>query len=186
MRVKDMPRNQQKAVFAKKTDDGYMGALEGAEKYQRRRDYLIRKNELAETYEDKIFHAYNNPKLTHRQRMARIAKIKSEAEKKLSKVKAKEESQTIVGEMREENWRRFKKQYSIKEVPINKKSTWKQIKAKHKKADPQADYDKDGVKNAKDCRPLDKKKHFVGAFAVGVGASFVGSKLAKSREKKND
>lgn len=250
-----MPRSQQKAVFAKMTDDKYLSTLEGAEKYQRKRDYLIRKNELADTYEDKIFRAYNDPKLTHRQRMAKISKLKAEAAEKLAKSQKKETSETIVGEIRDENWNRFKKQYNIKEVPVNKDGkaisfergniaraekeviarkiakkgkaispqavasevvkkggrssdrkavmvehkrqlkkvgltdknlTWEEVKAKQKSANPNADYDLDGTKNVKDCKPLDKKKHLLGAFALGVGASFVGSKLARSREKKRE
>tara|TARA_Y100000310_G_scaffold277672_1_gene295598 strand:+ start:4820 stop:5452 length:633 start_codon:yes stop_codon:yes gene_type:complete len=36
------------------------------------------------------------------------------------------------------------------------------------------DFDKDGVPNAKDCRPLDPNRHFVGAIARGVGRGVVG------------
>lgn len=117
--VKSMPRQQQKAVFAKMTDDGYLKVLEGAEKYKQRRSYLLKKKELSETYEDKIFNIYNSKKLTHRQKMTRIAGLKKDAKKKLDKYQA-ETSGSIVGEIRAENWERFKKGYYIEEVPVKK------------------------------------------------------------------
>lgn len=120
MKVKDMPRSQQKAVFAKMTDDGYLATLEGAEKHRQRRDYLLKKKDLSETYEDRIFNIYNNSKLTHRQKMVRIANLKKDARKKLDKYQA-ESSGSIAGEIREENWDRFRKKYSIEEVPVKEK-----------------------------------------------------------------
>lgn len=226
-----MPRRQQKAVFAKMTDDGYLAALEGAEKYKQRRAYLLKKKELSETYEDKIFQIYNNPQLTHRQKMARIANIKKEATKKLQKYQA-EESHSIVAEMREENVRRFNKEYDIREVPVSgekyivslklpsvgdfkgewvegkpmtkkqaeafvksrkklgwqtkiavkypdKDTSWKQLKKKHPGANPNADYDKDGVKNKEDCRPMDKKKQDVtGKLVKATGKAIVATEKA--------
>ncbi len=117
--VKNMPRRQQKAVFAKMTDDGYLATLEGAEKYRQRRSYLLKKKELSETYEDKIFNIYNSKRLTHRQKMARIANLKKDASKKLKKHQ-EETSGSIVGDIRSENWERFRKKYNIEEVPVKR------------------------------------------------------------------
>lgn len=124
MRVKDMGRQQQKAVFAHMTDDRYLATLQGAEKYRARRDYLLKKKELSETYEDKIFDIYNNQKLTHRQKMARISQLKKTAASKLNKYQS-EHAGSIVGEIRQENLRRFKKDYDIKEVEVNAPKNYK-------------------------------------------------------------
>jgi len=113
-----MPRNQQKAVFANMTDDRYLATLEGAEKHRQRRDYLLKRNDLAETYEDKIVQVYNSSKLTHRQKMAKIAGLKKEAKKKLDAYQ-EGQSGSIAGEIRADNLRKFNKQYSIEEVPVN-------------------------------------------------------------------
>ncbi len=241
------------------TDDRYLATLQGAEKYRQRRSYLLKKKELSETYEDKIFQIYSNPKLTHRQKMARIATIKKEATKKLHKAQA-EEAGSIVGEIRAENLRRFRKKYDIKEVAIDKNGnpvrqeviaigetkfrlpplskpelrekavfervimTTSDYKTLQKQGFPREtaiskvmeskgikpakgrkwfdvrnltpdlkkrlpkvfrkDSDKDGVVDAKDCKPFDKKKQDLGAIALGVGASFVGSKLSRATERK--
>lgn len=110
MRVKDMPRRQQKAVFAHKKDPSasYLTRLEGAEGYQRRRNYLIKKQGLAEETEDKIFNVYNRKDLTHRQKMAKIAQIKKEAEKDLKKLKA-EGNVSIVRDIKEIRQRKYNK-----------------------------------------------------------------------------
>ena len=105
--VKNMPRKQQKAVFARMGKDKYLDRLEGAEKYHRRRQYLIQRKDLEENTEDKIFQVMNNKTLTHRQKMAKIAEIKNKARKQLSGHKSAEESQTIVGEIREDQKKRF-------------------------------------------------------------------------------
>ena len=105
--VKNMPRKQQKAVFARMGKDKYLDRLEGAEKYHRRRQYLIQRKDLEENTEDKIFQVMNNKALTHRQKMVKIAEIKKAAAKKLSGHKATEESQTIVSEIREGQKKRF-------------------------------------------------------------------------------
>lgn len=299
MRVKDMPRSQQKAVFAKMTGDGYSQRLESAEKYHRRTDLLRKKHDLAEETEDRIMDVWSDKKLTYRQKMSKIGKIKKVAAGKLAAHEKAEAAPTIVGKMREEKWKRFKKQAhltSITEVPeghdrsvfdatiaarkmrsdalfshegllltqaeyveglknrgrklpkgstatvmpsgmrkrvfdshvfhakpkkssyikVNgllikqsvykkalrrnarvryphmygeekKKSslTYRQLKKKGYKLNPKSDSDKDGVPNAKDCRPLDKKKQHVGAVALAVGASYIGSKLAQRRKKRN-
>jgi hypothetical protein len=46
---------------------------------------------------------------------------------------------------------------SIKGIP-NKDLKWGEVKAKFPKMNPKGDFDKDGRKNKKDCRPLNKKK----------------------------
>ena len=129
VRVKDMPRSQQKAVFARMTDDSYLKTLEGAEKFRARRDYLLKKKDLSETYEDKIFDIYNNKRLTHRQKMARIASLKKEANKKLDGYKDSQ-TESVAAEIREDSQRKFNKQYDIVEKPVKiqaKKRTLKQI-----------------------------------------------------------
>lgn len=83
MRVKDMPRDQQKAVFANMGTGSNSSVLEGTAPYEAKRRYLLDKADLEETTEDKIFTIMNNPKLTHRQKMDRIADIKENAAKKL-------------------------------------------------------------------------------------------------------
>jgi hypothetical protein len=110
MRVKDMPRRQQKAVFAKNKDpsSGYLTRLEGAEGYQRRRNYLIKKQNLSEETEDKIFNVYNDRTLTHRQKMARIAEIKKDAQQDLTKLKA-EDSTSIVKDIKQIRQRKYDK-----------------------------------------------------------------------------
>ena len=115
-----MPRSQQKAVFAKMTGDGYSQRLESAEKYHRRADFLRKKHDLAEETEDKIMDVWADKKLTYRQKMGKITKIRSEAGRKLITHEIAETAPTIVGKMREEKWKRFKKQAhltSITEVP---------------------------------------------------------------------
>ena len=42
------------------------------------------------------------------------------------------------------------------------------------------DFDKDGVPDVNDCEPKNAKKHGIGStFAIGAGASFVGSEVSK-------
>lgn len=108
-RVRDMPRNQQKAVFANLSDDGYLARLESAEMYHRKREYLIRKGDLAEDAEDKIVRVMDDRKLTHRQKMMKIAEIRKEATKKLHSIQKVQSAPTVTGEMRQENLKRFKK-----------------------------------------------------------------------------
>ena len=127
--VKNMPRKQQKAVFARMGKDKYLDRLEGAEKYHRRRQYLIQRKDLEENTEDKIFQVMNNKALTHRQKMAKIAEIKNKARKQLSGHKATEESQTIVGEIREGQKKRFAGQDEANRKKLLKDMELKPIKA---------------------------------------------------------
>lgn len=119
-RIKDMPRAQQKAVFAKMADNGYMRRLESAEKYHRRRDFLVKKHDLAEETEDRIAAVYTDKKLTYRQKMGKIGKIKAEAARKLVAHEKAETAPTVVGEIRKEKFKQFRKKAyltSITEVP---------------------------------------------------------------------
>lgn len=109
-KVKNMPRQQQKAVFAhiKDPDAGYLNRLEGAEKYQRRREFLMKKRGLEEDYEDKVFNAWNDKNLTYEQRKRKVAKLQEEARKKLAKAKGEESSPTITGQIKKERLRKYK------------------------------------------------------------------------------
>ena len=61
-----------------------------------------------------------------------------------------------------------------------KNMSYKQLKKSGLKINPNSDTDKDGFKNSKDCRPLDKKRHSIATtFAIGASASFVGSEISK-------
>lgn len=77
-----MPRRQQKAVFAKMGDGS---SLRGIESFAGRRKSLIKRKAIEETTEDRIFEVMQNKRLTHRQKLARIAEIKKAAAKKLDK-----------------------------------------------------------------------------------------------------
>jgi len=101
-------------MFAKKTDDGYLQRLDSAEKFQRRRRFLINKKEIGENTEDKIFDIMESGKLTHRQKMDRIAEVKKQAMKKVQAEKKKEGSVTHVEVVRQENIRKFNKEFNIK------------------------------------------------------------------------
>ena len=89
MKLKDASRDQQKAAFAHMKDsDGYLKTLESAEKASLRRSYILKKADLADDYEDKIYSVWNDKNLTHRQKLDRISKLKKEVSKKDSKLKS--------------------------------------------------------------------------------------------------
>ena len=60
---------------------------------------------------------------------------------------------------------------------ITKKQFTSNLKGKGKLRN---DFDKDGVPDINDCEPKNSKKHGIGTtFAIGAGASFVGSEVSK-------
>jgi len=120
LRVRDMPRRQQKAVFANMTDDGYLQRLQSAEAYSRKTDFFVKKKSLEEDTEHEIFKVWSDKRLTHRQKMSKIAKIKEKAKKKLQSLQA-EKRQSITGEIREIRARKFKEQAELEEVETRRK-----------------------------------------------------------------
>lgn len=77
-RVRDMPRNQQRAVFASMGDSSNTSTMQGM---QARRETLMKHNLSADTVQDKIDKIMQDRKLTHRQKMDRIAKLKQPVSK---------------------------------------------------------------------------------------------------------
>ena len=121
MKVKDMSRRQQKAVFANMTDDKYLRKLENAEDYRARMAYLKHKHDLAESAEDKLFDVWNNKKLTYRQKMTKVGEIKADAKKRLERYQKEERATGTVSKIRKENVRRFEKEYGIGKVGNKKR-----------------------------------------------------------------
>ena len=95
------------------TDDKYLRKLENAEDYKTRMDYLKRKHDLAENTEDRLFDVWNNKKLTYRQKMAKVSKIKADAKKRLERYQKTEKATGIVSKIRKENLKRFEEKYGV-------------------------------------------------------------------------
>ena len=112
MKVRDMSRKQQKAVFASMGDPSkqYLNRLESAEKFHRRRDFLIKKEVISEDTEDKIWRIMSRNDLTHTQKMHLVEKEKAKAREKLESAKGKELAPTTTGKIISERQERFQQQ----------------------------------------------------------------------------
>jgi len=73
IRVKDMPRNQQRAVFASMGDMSGNPVSEKDMQYKRER--LAKEGLVQESRQDKVDRIMQDKRLTHRQKMDRIAKL---------------------------------------------------------------------------------------------------------------
>ncbi len=112
MKVRDMSRKQQKAVFASMGDPSkqYLNRLESAEKFHRRRDFLIKKEVISEDTEDKIWRIMSRNDLTHTQKMHLVEKEKAKARENLKSAKGKELAPTTTGKIISERQERFQQQ----------------------------------------------------------------------------
>jgi len=105
-RVKNMPRHQQKAVFAKMKDKDNNYRLEGTEGFQRRRHYLMDNRTAQEEYENEKFDIWQSKKLTANQKMSRIARLEERHQKKIEAAKS-QGSYPVSGDVVEEKYRPF-------------------------------------------------------------------------------
>ena len=102
-KVKNMPRHQQKAVFARMKDKDNNYRLEGAEGFQKRRHYLMENRTVQEEYENEKFDIWQSKKLTASQKMSRIARLEEQHQKKAEAAKI-QGSYSISGDVVEEKY----------------------------------------------------------------------------------
>ena len=103
-KVKNMPRHQQKAVFARMKDKDNNYRLEGAEGFQKRRHYLMENRTAQEEYENAKFDIWQSKKLTANQKMGKIARLEKEHQKKIEAAKIQGGSYSISGDVVEEKY----------------------------------------------------------------------------------
>ena len=215
-----MSRQQQKAVFAN------LGQGSSVSNMSARRESLMSNDLANETKQDKIDRVMRDSRLTHRQKMDRIARIKSGTTSGSSAGSVTGFSQTKVdspaikliyqqvldkAETRRLQRKAYKEKhptavfeptkkpgvYLLKEhgktytwidgKKVKKKDmSYKELKAAGVPLKPNKDYDKDGVKNSKDCRPMNKKKQDLWSEvgALGYSAAKAGAKAGTSFAKK--
>ena len=105
-RVKSMPRHQQKAVFAKMKDKDSNYRLDGADGFQRRRNYLMEHRTVQEEYENEKFDIWQSKKLTANQKMSKIARLDKEHQKRIETAQT-QGSYSVSGDVQEEKYRPF-------------------------------------------------------------------------------
>ena len=177
-RVKDMPRNQQKAVFANMGDGGYLRRLESAEMYQKRARYLKQQHDLHEDYEEKIWRVWQNKHLTYRQKMSKVHELQEQAKTKLEKFRAQEKV-LITRQIREDNMRKFKAQTDLS------KESKEELKAGKGPPKEKVSFERGNIARAERdviARGIEKKDGRVeSAYAVATNIVKQGGK-AKDRE----